>query len=163
MKKVLGLMLMVALVALPALAGDDAMVKPASDDVQMATMHMANNVVSEHDGHKMAICGCGKEFEVTKDSPSMDIHGMTLYACGPECAEHMKGASAEDMMKAVSGIESKMGTAHMVTNEFEKDGKHMATCACGTGPRSTVSISIDTRPTIRVRIPSTITGVPSAA
>ena len=41
-------------------------------------------------------------------------------------------ASAEDMMKAVSGIESKMGTAHMVTNEFEKDGKHMATCACGT-------------------------------
>jgi hypothetical protein len=133
MKKALGLLLMVALVALPALAGDEAsMVKAGADDVHMGTVHMLNNVVADHDGHRMAVCGCGKEFEVTADSPSMDIHGMTIYACGPECAEHMKSAGAEDMMKAVSGIESKMQTAHMVTNEFDKDGKHMATCACGT-------------------------------
>ena len=35
--------------------------------------------------------------------------------------------------------------------------------AVGTGVKSTVSMSIDTRPTIRVRTPSTITGVPYGA
>lgn len=133
MKKALGVLLMIALVALPALAGDEAaMVKPAADDVQMGTVHMANNVVAEKEGHKMAVCGCGKEFEVTAESPSMDVHGMTLYACGPECAEHMKAASADDVIKAVSGIEEKLMTANLMTNTFEKEGKQMATCACGT-------------------------------
>jgi hypothetical protein len=133
MKKALGLLLMIALVALPALAGDEAaMVKPAADDVHMGTMHVMNNVIAEHDGHKTALCGCGKEFEVTAESPAHNIHGMTLYACGPDCGEMMKKASAEEMMKNVMGLEEKLITANLATNEFEKDGKHMATCACGT-------------------------------
>src|SRR6185312_3484008 len=37
------------------------------------------------------------------------------------------------------------------------------TCACGTGSRSTPSMSIETRPSSRVRTPATVIGVPVPA
>ena len=55
----------------------------------------------------------------------------------------------------------------MATSSTGKPSPHITTgeptCASGTGRKSTVSMSIETRPTVRVRAPETSTGVPDGA
>ena len=142
MKKALGTLLMLAIIALPAFAGeghDHGTVKAASDDVQMGTMHTMNNVYMSKDGKKMAMCGCGAEFEVSDKTASMDMHGMTMYACGPECAEHMKTATAEEMAAGMDAWQTKFAAKEMMSNAMMKDGHNMATCACGQSFEVTAS------------------------
>ncbi len=136
MRKALGMLLMLAMIALPAFAGEghdhsaDA-VKTASGEVQMGTMHAMNNVYMSKDGKKMAMCGCGKEFEVTDKTASTDVHGMTMYACGPDCAEKMKTATAEEMAAGMDAWHKKFAAKEMASNVTVKDGHPIATCACG--------------------------------
>ncbi len=130
MKKII-VLLMLALLALPVMAEDQAIVQPAADDVQLGTLHALNNVYAVKDEHKTALCACGKEFEVTAETASMNIHGLTMYACGPECAAKMKYASAEEMIKAIMDWEKSFAAKEMASNCMMQDGKKMATCACG--------------------------------
>ncbi|MCB9358001.1 MAG: hypothetical protein H6508_06210 [Calditrichaeota bacterium] len=135
MNKVFSLMLVLALVALPVLAADEhghTMAKPEMGEVHLATVHMLNNVTSDHDGHKMAHCACGADFEVTDKSPSVELMGGTYYLCGDACAEHVGAMDAEGKAGAISGLQTAMlSSEHMKSNEMMKDGKKMATCACG--------------------------------
>lgn len=130
MKKIM-ILLVFVMIALPVMAEDQAIVQPAADDVQMGTLHPLNNVYAVKDEHKTALCCCGKEFEVTAETASTNIHGLTMYSCGPECATKMKSASAEEMIKAITEWEKSFGAKEMATNVMMQDGKKMATCACG--------------------------------
>ena len=60
MKKII-VLLMLALIALPVMAEDQAIVQPAADDVQLGTLHALNNVYAVKDERKTALCACGKE------------------------------------------------------------------------------------------------------
>lgn len=135
MKKLLILMLALTVAALPALAGeghDHAIVKPAADDVQLGTLHVANNVVSLHDGQKTALCACGSNFDVTEKSPSFSFDGGTYFLCGEGCKAKIEGMDEETKAGAVPGLQKAVLTSeHLMSNEMIKDGKKMATCACG--------------------------------
>lgn len=132
MKRTMGMLLVMVVTALPLLAEDHAMVKPSATDVQLGTlMHAMNNVVAVKDGHKTALCGCGKEFEVTEATPKMDANGMTFYCCGPECHEHAMKSSPEESAKGMAEWQKAFAAKELVSNEMMKDGKKMATCACG--------------------------------
>lgn len=131
MKKTLGLLLFLGLAVVSAQADDHALVKPAADDVELGTLHTMNNVFAVKEEHKSALCTCGKEFEVTSASASVDIHGLTLYSCSQQCAEKMKGSSAEEMIKAIMDWERSFAAKEMASNCIMQDGKKMATCACG--------------------------------
>lgn len=131
MKKINCLLLMLAFVSLPVMADDHAMVKPAASDVELGTLHAMNNVYAVKEEQKTALCGCGKEFEVTAKTASIDIHGLTMYACGPECESKLKNASAEEMIQVLMTLEKEFAAKEMMTNCTLKDGKKMATCACG--------------------------------
>lgn len=133
MKKVLGLLLMLALVALSAFAGEEsATVKPAATDVQMGTlMHAMDNVTVIKEGHKTALCGCGKEFEVSDKTPKMDANGMTMYCCTPECHEHAMAMKPEEMAAGMMEWQKMFSAKEMASNVMMVDGKKMATCACG--------------------------------
>lgn len=132
MKNIVGLLIMLVLAVLPVLADDNAMVQPSSSDVELGTLHALNNVYAVKDEHKTAMCCCGKEFEVTAETASMNIHGLTMYSCGPECASKMKNASAEEMIKAIMAWEKSFAGKEMASNCRMQDGKKMATCACGS-------------------------------
>lgn len=131
MKTLLGFMLTLALVALPALAGDEAMIQPAANDVQLGTLHALNNVYTVKDGHQTALCGCGKEFEVTEATPKMDANGMTFYCCSQECHEHAMKSTPEEMAAGMKEWQKAFSGKEMLSNAMLTDGKQMATCACG--------------------------------
>jgi hypothetical protein len=92
-----------------------------------------NNVVSvDADGNKTALCGCGMEFKVSDKTPSMNVDGMTVYACSDGCAATMSGMDKK-MMDGKIG-ELKMAVAEnkgLATNAAMMDGKMTATCPCG--------------------------------
>lgn len=92
-----------------------------------------NNVVGvDADGNKTALCGCGMEFTVTDNSPSITADGMTVYACSEECASKLSGM--DDRKRA--GKIGELKTAcemhkNLATNAAMMDGKLMADCPCG--------------------------------
>jgi hypothetical protein len=50
------------------------------------------------DGKTWAKCGCGKEFEVTAESPRVTENGVTNYCCSKECHDSFASLSDKDRM-----------------------------------------------------------------
>jgi hypothetical protein len=118
-----------------------SMEKPAATSM----MQPMNNVVKmEKDGKRTALCCCGHEFTVTENAPSMEHSGTLFYMCGEGCKEVAMKATAEENAKTMAAWHEKYDVMTLMSNTHEKDGKQMATCACGaeftvseTSPRIT--------------------------
>lgn len=134
MKHFLALLMLLALASF-SFAEDQAVSKAtmneATGEVSLASMHAVNNVFAVKDGKQTALCGCGKEFEVTASSPVMDANGMVFYCCGPECHEHAMKSTPEEMQLGMANWQKLMDAKELMCNASMKDGKKMATCACG--------------------------------
>jgi len=129
--KPLLLVLLFGVMTLPVTADDHPVIQAAADDVQLGTLHALNNVIAVSEGHKTALCGCGKEFEVTDATPTMDMAGTTFYCCSQECHDHAAKATAEESAKGMADWQKSFVGKGMLTNAAMVDGKNMATCACG--------------------------------
>jgi len=133
MKKILGLLMMTMLTVFPVLADDHAMVQPAADDVHLGTLYVVNNVVEVKDGHSTAHCACGANFDVTEKSAHVAIDGGTYYLCSEQCASTVAAMDETAKKSAIGSLQKALMTeSHMQSNISTKDGKKMATCACGT-------------------------------
>lgn len=58
---------------------------------------LATNAVAR-DGKTTAVCGCGKTFTVTEQSPAVEENGTRLYCCSEACHEHLMKMSAAERM-----------------------------------------------------------------
>jgi hypothetical protein len=61
------------------------------------TYKLADNTFQK-DGKTWAKCGCGKEFEVTADSPRVTENGETNYCCSKECHDSFAALSDKDRL-----------------------------------------------------------------
>ncbi len=137
MRRTLTVALMLACICSIALAGDDYKTSatptktPAAAEMKMNAMPMNNVMMMTADGKRMAMCGCGKEFEVT--DKSMVMKGSpAMYCCSPECHEHAMKMSKEEMEKGMAEWSTKFMAVEMPSNMKMAGEKKMATCGCGT-------------------------------
>ncbi|MBK6767371.1 MAG: hypothetical protein IPG71_14085 [bacterium] len=131
MKKLLALLFMLALASCPVMADEQPVIQPSPGDVQLGTLHALNNVTAIAEGHTLALCGCGMEFEVTDASPKLEMNGTTFYCCSQACHDHASKASAEESATSMAEWQKVFSGKGTLTNAAMVDGKNMATCACG--------------------------------
>lgn len=93
--------------------------------------HMLNNVIKVTGGEKTALCVCGMEVKVTDKTPTFEHRGMTIYTCSEGCKEKLAKATPDEMRKLMGPFHEKLRAVKYATNEVEKGGKKVATCACG--------------------------------
>ncbi|MBK6910614.1 MAG: hypothetical protein IPK53_14115 [bacterium] len=131
MNRILVLVALLAALTSATMADDHALVKPAADDVLLGTLHVMNNVVEVKDGHSLAHCACGANFEVTDKSPHVELEGGTYFLCGEQCLSTVGSMDDAAKKSAIGSLQKAMVTEqHMHSNMQLKDGKKVGTCAC---------------------------------
>ncbi len=133
MKKLLTVLLAITVVSALSNAEDKQKETTTLDQhVHAIAPERLNNVIQlDTDGHRTALCGCGKQFEVTANSPAVQHGNETIYCCGDACHSSFAGMPAADQDKLISDLNSKLPAENLISNAIEKDGKTVATCLCG--------------------------------
>lgn len=91
-----------------------------------------NNVITmDAAGARTARCMCGKEFQVSKDSPTVMRGEGTYYCCSTGCHEMYMKSDKVAQTKIFTDFWPTYPYDKMATNTMMKDGKNMATCLCG--------------------------------
>ena len=116
-------------------AGDKQAVKTGDASGVVAVTHVhkpLNNVVKmDAAGKRTALCCCGYEFTVTDNAPTLDHDGILFYMCGEGCKEMAMKATPDESAKTMEAWWKKYDGVKLADNTYAKDGKTMATCACG--------------------------------
>jgi hypothetical protein len=98
----------------------------------MKADHPLNNVFKmDASGVRTARCMCGKEFQVSNDSPVIKRGDGEYYCCSKGCHDMYESANKGARDKMFKESWSSYPMTGMATNAVMKDGKQMATCLCG--------------------------------
>jgi hypothetical protein len=135
MRNWMSILLVTVMVCGLAVAGD----APKAVDTKEAALpqvvtsdHLNNVVRMDASGNREALCLCGQEFQVTKESPTIIRGEETHYCHNQQCHDMYMSTSAEAQDRMVSDYwKNTFPFDKMATNQFAKDGKTMATCLCG--------------------------------
>lgn len=95
--------------------------------------HCLNVIKTNAEGAEVAVCGCGKEFSVTEDTPSIEYEGKRIFVCSEQCAEKVKADPAaiipivEQKVAEVKKEQKISGNIMSV----DAEGNRIAMCSCG--------------------------------
>lgn len=142
MRRVVLMTAVLALVAVAALAGPPPKgEKPPEGGPEMKGgpgehhgpgLHRTlNNITKVTGAAKTALCVCGMEVKVTDKTPVFEHRGMTIYTCSEGCRDKLAKATPDEMRPIMGPFHEKFRAVKYATNEVEKGGKNVATCACG--------------------------------
>ena len=139
MRKVLVVILGIVVLCSLSFAGDTQSAQatsaaPAHTGVHktMKGDHPLNNViVMDASGTRSARCLCGKEFVVTKDSPTITRGEGIYYVHADGCRDMYMKSDKAAQTKMFSDYWKTYPMDKMANNTMMKDGKEMATCLCG--------------------------------
>ena len=138
MKKVLVVILGIVVLCSLSFAGDTQSAQATSAAPHtgvhktMKAEHPLNNVIAmDASGTRTAKCMCGKEFQVSKDSPVVTRGDGSYYCCSEGCHDMYMKADKASQTKMFNDSWKTFPSDKMVTNAVMKDGKETATCLCG--------------------------------
>jgi YHS domain-containing protein len=95
--------------------------------------HCGNITKTNAQGEEVAICACGMEFAVTKDTPVVEHEGKRYFLCSDSCTEKVKA----DPAAMVPVIEQKLAEIRKAQGisgnvyAIDAEGNKVAVCTCG--------------------------------
>jgi ribosomal protein L24E len=91
-----------------------------------------NNVVTTNvDTSRIALCLCGKEFNVTAGTPIVEYSGTNLFLSSQECMDKFGASNDEEQAASYDQWKKQFSSQKLLSNARMERGHEMATCCCG--------------------------------
>lgn len=100
---------------------------------QASGAHCGNVLKTNAQGAEVAVCACGMEFAVTKDSPTVEYEGKKYFFCSDGCAERVKADPAA-MVPVIEQKLTELRKAQGISGNvyaIDAEGNRVAVCTCG--------------------------------